>query len=365
MAGDDEEEKKGWTGGEDANDEPEVDEFAEEDAFAFDSDSELSEEVASAYEALPSDKNGTSVREKKGFANLDTSISEAVSLADELVKTRIERIHEAGEKSVSKAVDSMETLIGSVIDSAETALKASESANNATGNLVKTAARLSESSHRSSKVSTIILSVGGAMLFISVAIFGLMAAQLSARSAELEGMVLAVGKRVVEMNVSLDQFEAINGTIDELRMSQEEFRDAQISLREELMLVTETMKIVRSEVPSETAETVGRQSEAFTSRISGVEKQVVAQQKATAGLAKSVQGLSGQLGTLRSQIENVGELNRDVEALVTLQRERYFELLQSQQNIQPKSAESSDDTNQVILRFPNPDAPLPLPSSNN
>ena len=51
------------------------------------------------------------------------------------------------------------------------------------------------------------LSVGGAMLFISVAEFGFMAAQLSKRSADLESMVLAVGKRVVEMNVGLGNFK--------------------------------------------------------------------------------------------------------------------------------------------------------------
>ena len=55
----------------------------------------------------------------------DATLAEAIHLADELVKTRIEKIHEAGERSVSQAVESMETLMGSVLDSAEAATKAS------------------------------------------------------------------------------------------------------------------------------------------------------------------------------------------------------------------------------------------------
>jgi len=53
----------------------------------------------------------------------DTTLAEAIHLADELVKTRIEKIHEAGERSVSQAVQSMETLMSSVLDSADAAIK--------------------------------------------------------------------------------------------------------------------------------------------------------------------------------------------------------------------------------------------------
>ena len=254
-------------------------------------------------------------------AAADATLAEAIHLADELVKTRIEKIHEAGERSVTQAVQSMETLMGSVLDSAEAATKASATANVSTGNLVKAARKLDDSSYRSSKTSTIVLSVGGAMLFISVAVFGFMAAQLSKRSADLESMVLAVGKRVVEMNVGLEQFQIIN----------------------------------------EAAESVGRQSEAFTARVGEVETQIKSQQKITVDLAKSMQGLAGQVSSLRKQISGVDELNKDVQALVTLQRERYYELLQSQAQ-KVSAAETSEE---VLIQYPNPEAPLPMPEIAN
>ena len=51
----------------------------------------------------------------------DLHLVEALAMADELVKTRIEKIHEAGEKMVSEAVESMESLMNSVLDTAEAA----------------------------------------------------------------------------------------------------------------------------------------------------------------------------------------------------------------------------------------------------
>ena len=290
----------------------------------------------------------------------DASLAEAIHLADELVKTRIEKIHEAGERSVSQAVQSMETLMGSVLDSAEAATKASATANVSTGNLVKAARKLDESSHRSSKISTIVLSVGGAMLFISVAVFGFMAAQVSRQSTELEGMVLAVGKRVVEMNVGLEQFGQINESIDQLRLTQEAFRDSQIEMTSRMNELNSALQIVQTELPSQTAESVGRQSEAFTNRVGEVEAQIQSQLKTTTDLANSVQGLASQVSSLRNQLASVTELNADVEALITLQRERYFELLQAQSRVASQPEATVED---VLIQYPNPEAPLPLPET--
>ncbi len=298
----------------------------------------------------------------------EASLTEAIHLADELVKTRVEKIHEAGERSVTQAVQSMETLMGSVLDSAEAATKASATANISTNNLLKVARKLDDAAHQSSKVSTIVLSVGGAMLFISVAVFGFMAAQLSKRSAELENMVLAVGKRVVEMNVGLEQFQMVNNSILQVNTTQEAFRDAQLLLTERVNELSAGLQMVQSEVPAKTAESVGRQSEAFSARVKDVEKRIQSQQKVTSGLAKSLKNVSGQVSSLRKDLKGVSELNKDVEALVTLQRERYYELLQAQAKLKNETTQETipgampaSAVENVIIRYPNPEAALPKP----
>ena len=369
MSGEDPEDKKveNPAADDDSIDDDSLDDvFEVDETFDVDGDFEVDPEAAEAITAMAGASDVAVGETASQQPTLDTTLSDSIRLADELVKTRIEKIHEAGEKSVSQAVESMETLIGSVLDSTEAATRASAAASTSTTNLVKSAGRLTQTADRSSRISTIVLSVGGAMLFISVAVFGFMAAQLAQRTSELESMVMAVGKRVVEMNVAFGEFTAVTDSLDQLRLTQETFRDSVYQLTERVNGMTETLQAVRSEVPVTTAESVGRQSEVFTARVSDVEGQIQAQQKITGDLAKSMQGLAGQMSSLRKQIVNVSELNKDVEALVTLQRERYYELLQAQANAtkaQGSSAEPQAD--QVIIQFPNPDAPLPRPEQIN
>ena len=369
MSGDDPEDKKvdNQAPGDDSIDDDSLDDvFEVDETFEVDDEFEVDPDAAQAIENMAAASGAVAQEQTSAAPPLDATLTDSIRLADELVKTRIEKIHEAGEKSVSQAVESMETLIGSVLDATEAATRASATASTSTSNLVKTAGRLTQSADRSSRISTIVLSVGGAMLFISVAVFGFMAAQLSQRTGELESMVLAVGKRVVEMNVSLEQFTAISDSIEQLRLTQEAFRDSTFRLTERVGGMTESLQAVRTEVPISTAESVGRQSEVFTARVSDVEGQIQAQQKITADLAKSMQGLAGQMGALRNQISSVAELNKDVEALVTLQRERYYELLQAQQAVTRNvAAGTSEQPEEVLIQYPNPDAPLPLPEQTD
>ena len=368
MSGDDPEDKTvdSQAPGDDSIDDDSLDDvFEVDETFEVDGDFEVDPNAAQAIENMAATDSAVPQRQTSA-PPLDATLTDSIRLADELVKTRIEKIHEAGEKSVSQAVESMETLIGSVLDATEAATRASASASSSTSNLVKSAGRLTQTADRSSRISTIVLSVGGAMLFISVAVFGFMAAQLSQRTGELESMVMAVGKRVVEMNVSLEQFTTINDSIEQLRLTQEAFRDSTFRLTERVGGMTESLQAVRTEVPISTAESVGRQSEVFTARVSDVEGQIQAQQKITADLAKSMQGLAGQMGALRKQISSVAELNKDVDALVTLQRERYYELLQAQRTVTRNvAAGTSEQPEEVLIQYPNPDAPLPLPEQTD
>lgn len=371
MSGDDPEDKNvdNQASGDDSIDDDSLDDVFEVDEnFEVDGDFKVDPDAAQVIENMTAADGSVTRGQVSTQPPLDTNLADSIRLADELVKTRIEKIHEAGEKSVSQAVESMETLIGSVLDATDAATRASATASASTSNLVKSAGRLTQTADRSSRISTIVLSVGGAMLFISVAVFGFMAAQLSQRTGELESMVMAVGKRVVEMNVSLEQFTTINDSIEQLRLTQEAFRDSTFRLTERVGGMSESLQAVRTEVPISTAESVGRQSEVFTARVSDVEGQIQAQQKITADLAKSMQGLAGQMSSLRKQILNVAELNKDVDALVTLQRERYYELLQAQATASKNAANGngiSETAEEILIQYPNPDAPLPLPEQAN
>jgi len=59
--------------------------------------------------------------------------------------------------------------------------------------------------------------------------------------------------------------------------------------------------------------------------------------------------LGGQVKSLAGSVGDVAPLKRDVQALVTLQRQRYLEALQQQRAGTGSAAE-------VIVQFPNPKA---------
>ena len=179
MSGEDPEDKKveNPAADNDSIDDDSLDDvFEVDETFDVDGDFEVDPEAAEALATMAEASDVAVGDTASKQPTLDATLSDSIRLADELVKTRIEKIHEAGEKSVSQAVASMETLIGSVLDATEAATRASAAASTSTTNLVKSAGRLTQTADRSSRISTIVLSVGGAMLFISVAVFGFMAA---------------------------------------------------------------------------------------------------------------------------------------------------------------------------------------------
>ena len=66
------------------------DEVEDETAFEIDEEFELGDEAALAMDEVG--ERASSPNDSLGVATVDTTLSEAVRLADELVKTRIEKI---------------------------------------------------------------------------------------------------------------------------------------------------------------------------------------------------------------------------------------------------------------------------------
>ena len=74
-------------------------------------------------------------------------------------------------------------------------------------------------------------------------------------------------------------------------------------------------------VPGETAKQVAATSDNLLKQVQGINSRLQSQ-------AGAVQSLGNEVKALKGAVGNVDKLNRDVEALVTLQKERYLETLQ-------------------------------------
>jgi hypothetical protein len=94
-------------------------------------------------------------------------------------------------------------------------------------------------------------------------------------------------------------------------------------------------------VPGETAKQVAASSDNLLKQVQGINSRLQTQ-------AGAVQTLSGEVKALKGAVGNVDKLNRDVEALVTLQKERYLETLQKN---------SATTNRERAVQFPRANAP--------
>ena len=106
MSGEDPEDKKveNPAADDDSIDDDSLDDvFEVDETFDVDGDFEVDPEAAEAIASMAEASDNVVVGEKASQQpTLDATLSDSMRLADELVKTRIEKIHEAGEESVSQ-----------------------------------------------------------------------------------------------------------------------------------------------------------------------------------------------------------------------------------------------------------------------
>jgi chaperonin cofactor prefoldin len=104
-------------------------------------------------------------------------------------------------------------------------------------------------------------------------------------------------------------------------------------------------------VPGETAKQVAATSDNLLKQVQGINSRLQTQ-------ATAVQSLGNEVKSLKGAVGNVDKLNRDVEALVTLQKERYLETLQKN---------SATTNREKAVQFPRaspPKAPGEAPAAN-
>jgi len=129
---------------------------------------------------------------------------------------------------------------------------------------------------------------------------------------------------VIELNTGLASLDTVNTTLTEMAQRQEALRQASTEIEGRIEASLKQSEAMVQKVPEQTAQQVAATSENLVKQVQGINGRLQTQANAVQSLAKDVQALKGSVG-------NVDKLNRDVQALVTLQRERYLEALQKNQ----------------------------------
>ena len=220
-----------------------------------------------------------------------------------------------------RAYQQYQSLAQTVLDSADIASKSAEAALAVSGQLRKATGDFKELTEVGHKKARLLLAIAGGVMVVCTLFFLIMGVRMVSRINQLDAMVEAVGKRVVELNAAMESLEGVHKSVQELAAKQAELTKAQGQIEGRIDASLKQSESLVQKVPSETAKQVAASSDSLMRQVQGIHSRLQTQ-------ANAVQSLGSEVKSLKSAVGNVDNLKRDVESLVTLQKERYLEALQ-------------------------------------
>lgn len=220
-----------------------------------------------------------------------------------------------------RAYEQYQALAKAVLDSAEIASRSAEAALSVSREMKMATGQFKEMGDAGYKKARLLLAIGGGVMVVCLLFFLIMGVRMVSRINQLDVMMEAVGKRVVDLNSGMESLDGINRSIKELTAKQTELTKAQTEIEGRIDAQLKQSESLVQKVPSETAKQVAATSDTLKREVQSLSGKLQSQ-------ASAVQNLGNEVKSLKGAVGNVDGLKRDVEALVTLQRERYLEAMQ-------------------------------------
>lgn len=225
----------------------------------------------------------------------------------------------------AQAVNPFETLATVVLESAEVANRSAQAAATSTAALNATAEQLRKTQTLGLKQAKWMLIAAASVMVITLLFFLIMGIRMSSRVAQLDETLLAVGKRTVELNVAVGTMDGVQATLTELSPRLEAMAAASSQIESRMEAAIQRSEALVSEVPAQTAQQVTTASEQLSKQVQGLDTKLQTQNTAVANVTRELQAM-------RAVVRDVDRLNKEVQALITLQRERYLEALRQNQS---------------------------------
>ena len=213
--------------------------------------------------------------------------------------------------SVTQAPEELEGLKIVVLESAELATRSANMATNAGADLKAATKHLDTTLAIQKKQTTILFAAAGGLMLVAATVFAAMTVSLKSRINQLDTMVGAVGKRVVELDASMELVGSVNEALQEMVSKQEGLTKIQVKLEVRL---DEAIKNSQS-VPEQTAQQVDAKGQVLAKQVKGMDSRLQQQ-------ANTLKTLSSQLQNLQGAVGETGGLKREMEAIAKLQRDR-------------------------------------------
>ena len=250
-------------------------------------------------------------------------------------------VTEGGSENLDAAVDKISerinALLPGVLETAEATNGAADVSREASAALKKginqiqaRVESLNSASEKSALLANRVMIGAVSSLVIAVFVYGFISFQLASRVSQVDSMLVAVSKRIVQMNSALTTFEQLRFSIEQLAGRQAQFAERQMLLIEAVSRSEVSARSLATEVPDLAARQVGEKTDQVVAQVTSLSRDLEGQAAIVNGLSKSVGALGKQMKSLEGRVSNVQKLNADVEALITLEREKYLDVLSRQ-----------------------------------
>ena len=268
----------------------------------------------------------------------------------------------APKQDTASAGDSvLEDIKRTVMDSGDLANRAALLATTATTDLRTVTQQLGLNMAKQQKQTLILMGIGGGLMLIAATVFGTMAMTLQGRVKQLDAMVTVVGKRIGELDSSLELVGSVNEALQELVGKQEGIANAQAKMDVRLDEMAKSAQAMAEKAAEKAAEKppekavakAGPADPGMVRQVQSLDGRLQAQAATLKSIATQLQGLQGSVG-------DAGGLRREMEAMAKQQRDR-----QAAESAAAAAALSAQRQREKMVQYPRPssnDAPLVSPN---
>jgi DNA repair exonuclease SbcCD ATPase subunit len=197
------------------------------------------------------------------------------------------------------------------LDSAELATRSANVAAGVAENMKKATLGLHDLMKVNKKQHLILMGIAGGFMFITGIVFATSIFTLKSRINQMDTMLVALSKRVVELDESMEMVGSVNEGLQAMVAKQDGISKIQGSLEARL---NEVIKETEG-VPAKTAQQVGEKGDALAAQVKSLEGRFVQQSRA-------MNALANQVGSLQGAVGETGNFKKEMETLARLQRER-------------------------------------------
>ena len=260
--------------------------------------SDAADATSSAVQAVEGDDASAD------FAPLAPPPSHEELLDTEVLAEGIEELKTEAATSAEVARQ-LEELTGVVLSSAEVSTRSASVAANISQDMRLVMEQITVSHKRSVQHSRIILGGLLAFLLIGLGTFFAISTRMQQNIRQLDALALAVGKRVVDLDATVNAFVETSRTFNELNEQLEKQSNLQGKLENKFEDIHKTM----SAVPTQVAE---QSAKAVESQLQGLQKQIQALETKVQALSNRPQPNPGP--SQQAVLTEIQKLKKDVEA---------------------------------------------------